>query len=62
MSVGDGEGSEDQEERSDDKENVVFGMRDYIAIAIAALETFLLPFVILMIVIAAVALFFEFRP
>jgi len=62
MSEGEGEGSEGQEEKSADKETLVFGIRDYIAIAIAALETFLLPFVILMIVIAAVALFFEFRP
>ncbi len=38
------------------------GFKDYIAMAIAALETFLLPLVAIAIVLGLVALYFVLRP
>ena len=38
------------------------GLRDYVALTIAAMETFLLPLIILALVLAGFAIFFTLRP
>jgi hypothetical protein len=38
------------------------GLKDYVALTIAAMETFLLPLIILAVVLAAFAIFFTLRP
>ena len=51
-------GEEDKEEK---KEKVGLGLKDYIAISIAALETFLLPLVAIIAIMALLVLLFDFR-
>lgn len=38
------------------------GLRDLLALAVAALETFLLPLVVIAVLIAFIAILFEVRP
>ena len=38
------------------------GLRDYVALTIAAMETFLLPLIVLAVVLAGFAIFFTLRP
>ncbi len=54
---------EEPEERQEETESSgKFGSKDYIALAIAALETFLLPLVVLIVVIAVLTFIFAVRP
>jgi hypothetical protein len=56
--VDDGEG----DKKADEGENPGLGAKDYLALTVAALETFLLPLLVLIAVVALMALFFAFRP
>jgi len=53
---------DDGEEKKAEEEVPKLGFKDFVAISLAALETFLLPLVALAVVIAVFALFFAFRP
>jgi hypothetical protein len=57
--MGEDSGGEDRPE--DDPETPKLGLKDYVAIAVAALETFLLPLVILIGVLTLVAVLLRLR-
>jgi len=48
--------------KTPEEETPRFGAKDYLALTVAALETFLLPLLVLIAVVALMALFFAFRP
>lgn len=48
--------------KTPEEETPKLGAKDCVALIVAALETFLLPMLVLIGVIAVVALFFVFRP
>jgi hypothetical protein len=54
------EGPQDKGKKK--SESPKLGPRDYIALAIAALETFLLPLIVLAVVLGLFALIFVLRP
>ncbi len=53
--------TEDREKEKKGEDVPKLGLKDYVALSIAALETFLLPLLAIAAVIAVFALFFAFR-
>ena len=53
---------EDEKARRKGAQGVKLELKDYVALTIAGLETFLLPLVILIAVLAALALILSLRP
>jgi hypothetical protein len=51
-----------EERKKDEAELPRLGLKDYLALTIAAMETFLLPMIIFAIVLALLAIFFTLRP
>ena len=61
--MGDEPAKPDEEKEKQRKEEIPpLGFKDFLALSLAALETFLLPLIVIAIVVGIFALYFAFKP